>query len=643
MPDIFLSYNREDQAVARRFAEAFECAGLDVWWDATLRSGEAYDQVTERALRDAKAVVVLWSKKSVDSRWVRAEATLADRNRTLVPVMIEPCERPIMFELTQTADLCHWTGDAVDRAWKAFLADVQRVVQTGGQAVTPAPTPAPTPSSPAQAFVGSRPDRLSICVLPFANMSGDAEQEYFSDGISEDIITDLSKVSALFVIARNSAFAFKGKHVDIKQVARQLEVNHVLEGSVRKAGNRVRITAQLIDGATGGHLWAERWDRDLDDIFALQDEISQAIVRALRLKLLPEEKQAIEDRGTANVDAYDLYLRAQAQQRMLTAESMQRAIALYREALELDPRFHHAWSGLAQSYGNAVVILPRSADDWRRLRDEASERAWVTASDPKVNALFQGFRLMSTSRDWIRAGECFERVAGLDPSRLVGTGLENSRGAVGLFLASVGRITEAIDWFKSVVKTDPLAPALMLQFTLDCAGRHEEARAEHRRMMMLPGDPAYAEYFALRRAMATEDGQRVKAGLRRYLALNDGFMPIHAEVLERFEDRAAVLKRVREATAEPFYQDTSHLDGLAHLAALFGDDDLAVSCLRRAFGSRFQVQLCDIWHPQFKSARATAGFKTLVRDLGLYDYWRTSGHWGDFARPVGEHDFEIFR
>src|SRR5437867_7370069 len=134
MPDIFLSYTREDQATAQRFAESFEAQGFSVWWDVTLRSGEAYDQVTEEALRTAKAVVVLWSKKSVVSRWVRAEATLADRNRTLVPAMIEPCERPIMFELTQTADLCHWQGEASDPAWRAFLADVRRFVQAKQEA-----------------------------------------------------------------------------------------------------------------------------------------------------------------------------------------------------------------------------------------------------------------------------------------------------------------------------------------------------------------------------------------------------------------------------------------------------------------------------------------------------------------------------
>ncbi|MGZ3276368.1 MAG: TIR domain-containing protein, partial [Caulobacteraceae bacterium] len=348
MPDIFLSYSREDQATARRFAEALEAGGLSVWWDTTLRAGEAYDEVTESALKTAKAVVVLWSKTSVDSRWVRAEATLADRNKTLVPAMIEPCERPIMFELTQTAELAHWDGAPSDKAWQAFLADVRRFVEARGGAEGPAASRQPRPAQ-AAAPKSSKP---SICVLPFANMSGDAEQEYFSDGVSEDIITDLSKVSALSVTARNTAFTFKGKHVDVPQVARQLGVTHVLEGSVRKAGNRVRITAQLIDGKAGDHVWADRFDRELDDIFALQDEISQAIVAALKLKLLPEEKKAIERRGTDNADAYNLYL--MARQEYVSApiggpRRQQAVIRLCRRATELDPGYARAWALMSLS------------------------------------------------------------------------------------------------------------------------------------------------------------------------------------------------------------------------------------------------------------------------------------------------------
>jgi len=205
----------------------------------------------------------------------------------------------------------------------------------------------------------------SVCVLPFTNMSGDPEQEYFSDGITEDIITDLSKVSALWVSARNTAFMFKGKHVDVPQVARQLKVDHILEGSVRKSGGRVRITAQLIDGATGGHIWAERYDRDLNDIFALQDEISQAIVTALKLKLLPEEKKAIERRGTTNAEAYKLYL--MARQYSVTgnigdARRSESIIRLCQRATEIDPGYAHAWALMANAQGTLRFHHGRSGD-----------------------------------------------------------------------------------------------------------------------------------------------------------------------------------------------------------------------------------------------------------------------------------------
>ena len=150
----------------------------------------------------------------------------------------------------------------------------------------------------------------SIAVLPFTNMSGDPEQEFFSDGITEDIITDLSKISGLFVVGRNTSFTYKGKSVQLQRVASELGVKFLLEGSVRKAGERVRVTGQLIDGPTGGHVWADRYDRELTDIFAIQDEITQTIVEQLKVRLLPEEKQSIGQTPTESVEAYDYYLRA---------------------------------------------------------------------------------------------------------------------------------------------------------------------------------------------------------------------------------------------------------------------------------------------------------------------------------------------
>ena len=235
------------------------------------------------------------------------------------------------------------------------VKDNERPVHVFALCVAAAGAPSLAPVTPSR-------QRCSICVLPFANMSGDPEQEYFSDGITEDIITDLSKVSALSVVSRNTAFTFKGKRVEIAQVARQLKVSHVLEGSVRKAGNRVRITAQLIDGETDSHLWAERYDRDLNDIFALQDEISEAIVAALKLKLLPSEKVAIEHRSTTNPEAYKLYL--MAKQYNATGDSRHREITvrLCQRAIEIDPDYARAWALLAICQSNRFLLVTQSGD-----------------------------------------------------------------------------------------------------------------------------------------------------------------------------------------------------------------------------------------------------------------------------------------
>ena len=339
MSDIFLSYNRADSDTARRFAEGLEREGFSVWWDQTLRSGEAYDEVTEAALKSAKAVVVLWSPRSVVSRWVRAEATIADRNKTLVPVMIEPCERPIMFELTQTAELGHWHGEASDKAWRAFLTDVRHRVglQTAPQVAQPQ-------ADRAKIQTAAKP---SVLILPFVNMSGDAEQEYFSDGVTEDIITDLGRVSALSLVSRNMAFSLKGKTVATAQLAETLHVSHILEGSVRKSGDRVRITAQLMDAATDTQVWAERFDRTLDDIFAIQDDISKAVVAALKLHLAPDEKRAIERRPTSNAEAYELFLMARQFSRTGSERIMPLIVRLCQRVVEIDPGFALAWAHLS--------------------------------------------------------------------------------------------------------------------------------------------------------------------------------------------------------------------------------------------------------------------------------------------------------
>jgi adenylate cyclase len=207
------------------------------------------------------------------------------------------------------------------------------------------PPPQPRGNRPAAQPPSS--NRPSIAVLPFANMSGDPEQEYFSDGITEDIITDLSKISGLFVVARNTTFTYKGKAVNVRQVSEDLNVKFILEGSVRKAGARVRITAQLVDGRDGGHLWADRYDRDLNDIFMIQDEITRTIVDQLKVKLLPEENRAIGGTPTESVEAYAYYLRGRQFLHRRSKTFLELARRMFVRATEIDPLYARAYAGIA--------------------------------------------------------------------------------------------------------------------------------------------------------------------------------------------------------------------------------------------------------------------------------------------------------
>jgi adenylate cyclase len=347
MAEIFVSYAREDEPQAKKLAEALRSQGYRAWRDDELPPHRAYAEVIEERLNSADAVVVLWSAKAKKSQWVRAEADTARNRGILIQASLDGTIPPIPFNQIQCADLNGCDSPTEASGWTKLIGSVEALAS----------------SRPATQTNQPRREHVSICVLPFANMSGDAEQEYFSDGISEDITTDLSKVSALAVTARNTAFMFKGRAGDVSEIAKNLGVSHVLEGSVRKAGGRLRITAQLIDGRTGDHVWADRYDRDLTDIFDIQDEISKAIVDALKVRLLPEEKKAIADRGTSNVEAYNLYLMARQQWvsgAYGNARRDQTIVRMCRRAVALDPDYARAWvlMALAQSELNFWHAIP---------------------------------------------------------------------------------------------------------------------------------------------------------------------------------------------------------------------------------------------------------------------------------------------
>src|SRR5215471_8245284 len=312
--------------------------------------------------------------------------------------------------------------------------------------------------APKEAAPPAVPHKPSIAVLPFTNMSGDVEQEYFSDGMTEDLITDLSKVSGLFVIARNSSFVYKGQSVKVQEIGRDLGVRFVLEGSIRKAGNRVRITAQLIDAGSGGHLWAERFDRDLTDIFATQDEVVEKIVRALAVTLTQGEERRLRRRGTASVEAYETWLRA----RELLSRSMREAIvqakAMHRRAIEIDPNFAAPHAGLS------LATISEYVSDWAADPEEALDEAerWARRALELDD---------QEPVSHMALGE-FGRMITLDPNFAQG------HSATGLALMYAGRSAEALEAFAIAKRLDPHSPSIVLHFVAQAhfsLGRYEAA------------------------------------------------------------------------------------------------------------------------------------------------------------------------
>jgi adenylate cyclase len=340
----------------------------------------------------------------------------------------------------------------------------------------------------ANAAANAKParQRPSIAVLPFANMSGEAEQEYFSDGISEDIITDLSKVGGLTVIARNSSFAYKGRNVDIRAVGRELGVSVVLEGSIRRAGNRVRITAQLIDAANGAHLWAERYDRDLTDIFDVQDEVTRQIVAALRVTLTPREDALIAGSAPENIEAHDCVLRARELIRNPSKDRgvFESVLALLERALALDPGYAQAYAGLA--WAHQMNYQNRWTEDSERGAQMSLEYAdKALALDPNDPLVHDAAAISAIfMKNLERAEVEIEKALALSPSDSLAL---NARGALWTYR---GQPDKGIPYIERSMLLDPAYSQQYLHFlgvAQFMAGRYETAAAHFReRVLQVP-------------------------------------------------------------------------------------------------------------------------------------------------------------
>jgi adenylate cyclase len=333
--------------------------------------------------------------------------------------------------------------------------------------------PALTPVQAHQTQPLPLPDKPSIAVLPFMNMSGDPEQEYFGDGVVEDIITALSRVRWFFVIARNSSFTFKGRSVDIRQVGRELGVRYVLEGSIRKAGNRVRVTGQLIEAANGRHVWADRFDGELTDIFDLQDRITESVVGAIEPSIRRAEIERASSKPTDDFDAYDLYMQALALNLALTKPASDEALRLLGRALELDPNYSSAKALGAVIYNNRVSQHWADQTEIERGIQWAREAVADHRDDPATLSR-AALALAFMARDFEAALAATDRALMLNPNSA------NDYGNSGLIRMWVGDWRTSIDHFQKAIRLSPLDPgmffdAMGLCFALVGAGRPEEA------------------------------------------------------------------------------------------------------------------------------------------------------------------------
>jgi len=370
----------------------------------------------------------------------------------------------------QRQDVPEWLESAVMKALgKAPAARYATAAQFAQALTWPSGT-----STPPELKAGG-PSAKSIAVLPFVNMSNDAENEYFSDGVAEEIINSLTKIQALRVASRTSAFAFKGKNEDIGEIGRKLKVSTVLEGSVRKAGSRLRVTAQLVSVADGNNLWSERYDRQLEDVFAIQDEIAENIVRALRVVLSEGEKRAIERAPTENVDAYDYYLRGRQFFHQWSRTGIQYARRMFERAIEIDPSYALAYAGIADCCAFLYMYWDGSRSNLEGA-DTASRKALELSPDLAESHASRGFA-MTLSRQYQEACEEFETALRLNPK------LYEAHYLYARAHMQAGKLDEAVRQFEEAARIRPEDYQALLLSTgpLKGLGRNEEAIATMRR------------------------------------------------------------------------------------------------------------------------------------------------------------------
>jgi TolB-like protein len=485
----------------------------------------------------------------------------------------------------------------------------------------------------------------SIAVIPFVNISSDSEQEYFVDGLSEELMNQLAQIDGLLITARTSAFAFKGTTETVDVIGERLGVRHVLEGSVRKAGNRILITAQLVNTTDGFHLWSDSYDRELNDIFAIQEDISREVATELKVTLGIEDDVGVIG-GTENLEAYQLYLQALARGRSLFVEARE-SLRLIDRALELDPNFALAWARKAGFH--LFLSLAGNPEPAWDAAERAARRAVELAPDSAdARGALAG---AATARgNWLEAEAAYRAALALgDPA--------TGGGGYGLLQLTVGHLRDAREQLLRDRLRDPLndATAAFVAAVEDSLGNADAASAEYARGRELfdiwiaggfnlaitnMGNPEFVP------VLPPPPPQQGPGSITGPFAVFGPFEPqvrsIAEQLVARWSDPAAALVVLRNAY--PTLADrNSGAQGMQRLtlgaaAARFGDPELALTAFEDSIAwSPGQVYL--IWRPVFRDMRQLPRFKTFVREMGLVDYWQEYG-WPDLCRPLGGSDFE---
>jgi TolB-like protein len=535
-------------------------------------------------------------------------------------------------EVDRTESITHLTGRKFDFAIIGLLAVAVVFMFVDNYVLESEPVAAEKTTEQVPAVERVQREK-SIAVLPFTNMSDDPANEYFSDGISEELLNVLVRVEGLRVPSRTSSFAFKGTNTDIREIARQLEVGHILEGSVRKAGNRVRITAQLIDVSTDTHVWSNTYDRELEDIFAIQDQISQEIIREMQIALDASGLLARdESRPTEDMQAYQEYLRGRHLFMQRGVNSLKASLEALQSAVARDPNFAEAWAALSQTATTLSGWDPKNYEETNRIALEAGNRALQLDENSSAAMAGVGFTHY-TMGSWTRALELLEKSASLS---------RDSTPAYwfGLVLQSAGYFKEASKKFQVAEHLDPVYPQLQYWIGLNSItlGDIGQARVHFQRATDggNPNGPAAMLWVDLLEGKSGLAAERMrKLGAMRDAGVLVWISPESEQVIiAALEDPALRGDAIRIA------QNEENAEFLGWLGAYPQIMHYLSEHLRQARLMRILLDLGEnLWAPNFTTLRQMPEFKQLLMDIGLVDLWKSRG-WPDLCHPLSDGDFE---